>query len=30
MKKVIKNDPAEICISAVDLEIANLNKWEGL
>lgn len=30
MKKVIKNDPTEICISAVDLEIANLNEWEGL
>ena len=30
MKKIIMNEPAEIHISAVDIEAANLNEWQRL
>ena len=30
MKKIIMNEPAEIHISAVDIEAANLNEWQSL
>lgn len=30
MKKLFLNEPAEVCISAADLEVANLNEWEKL
>lgn len=30
MQKVLLNEPTEICISAADLETANLNEWESL
>lgn len=30
MKKIIMNEPAEIHISAVDIEAANLKEWQRL